>query len=76
LPAIVDRGFTAIAGVVGLTAGALATIVGVVIVVVAALVAIGIALVIAYNKVGWFRDMVNAAWEGIEYCMERSFGVY
>lgn len=31
-----------------------------------ALMAIGAALVWAYKKVGWFRDGVNAAWEGIK----------
>lgn len=28
--------------------------------------AIGAALVLAYNKVGWFRNLVNRAWEGIK----------
>jgi TP901 family phage tail tape measure protein len=64
LPAVI-AGFTAIAGALGLTAGALAGIIGIIALVVAAVVAIGIALVIAYNKVGWFRDMVNAAWAQI-----------
>lgn len=30
-----------------------------------AIVGIGAALVLAYNKVGWFRDGVNAAWQAI-----------
>jgi hypothetical protein len=64
IPAV-TTGFTAIAGALGLTAGALAGIIGIIALVVAAVVAIGIALVIAYNKVGWFRDMVNAAWAQI-----------
>lgn len=58
--------FTAIAGAVGMTAGALAGTIAIVFAVVAALVAIGIALVAAYNKVGWFRDMVDEAWAWIK----------
>jgi TP901 family phage tail tape measure protein len=65
IPAI-TAGFTAIAGAVGVTAGALAGIIGIVLGVVAALVAIGIGLVVAYNKVEWFRDMVDAAWAWIK----------
>jgi len=33
--------------------------------VIAALVALGIGLVMAYNKVGWFRDFVNTSWHVI-----------
>lgn len=34
--------------------------------IVTALVALGAALVVAYLKVKWFHDLVNAAWEGIK----------
>jgi tape measure domain-containing protein len=34
--------------------------------VIIAVLAIGAALVLAYNKVGWFRDGVNAAWDWIK----------
>lgn len=34
--------------------------------VVMAITALGIGLVVAYQKVGWFRDAVNAAWSGIK----------
>lgn len=65
IPAI-TAGFTAVAGAVGLTAGALVGVIGIVLGVIAAIALIGVALVVAYNKVGWFRDMVNSAWESIK----------
>jgi tape measure domain-containing protein len=65
LPGIIG-GFTTIAGAVGLTAGALAGIIGIVVGVVAALALIGIGLVIAYQKVDWFRNMVDSAWAKIK----------
>lgn len=34
--------------------------------VIAGLVALGVALVIAYKKVGWFRDVVNFVWAAIK----------
>lgn len=45
-------GLVALTGPVGLT--------------IAAIVGIGAALVIAYQRVGWFRDGVNAIWNGIK----------
>lgn len=65
IPSIV-AGFGAIAGALGVTSAALLSVIGVVAAVIAAVVAIGAALVIAYNKVGWFRDMVDAAWAWIK----------
>lgn len=59
-------GFTAIAGVLGTTAGALAVTIGWIGLAIAAVVGIGIALYNAYQNVGWFRDMVNAAWAQIK----------
>lgn len=47
----------AIAWIVGL--GPVGWIIG-------AIVAVGAAFVLLYNKVGWFRDGVNAAWAGIK----------
>lgn len=41
-------------------------VVGVIAAIVAALVLIGIGLFQAYQHVGWFRDMVNAAWASIK----------
>ena len=35
-------------------------------IVVGALVALGVGVVIAYNKIGWFKDAVNGAWSGIK----------
>lgn len=65
IPAI-TTGFTAIATAAGMTAGALAGTIAIVLGVVAALVVIGVALVAAYNKIGWFRDMVDSAWAWIK----------
>lgn len=65
LPNII-AGFSAIAGAIGITSSALLGIIGVVAGVVAALALIGVGLVIAYNKVEWFRDLVNTAWENIK----------
>ena len=44
------------------TIGAVANPIGIA---VAAIIGIGAALVLAYNKVGWFRDLVNASWTAI-----------
>lgn len=63
--------------VVGITA--LAVAIGIVNVVMAAnpftLVAIAIGLliagvVVAYNKIGWFKDAMNAAWAGIKFAVK------
>jgi TP901 family phage tail tape measure protein len=62
----ITAGFTAIATAAGMTTAALASTIGIVLGVVAALVIIGIALVAAYNEIGWFRDMVDAAWAWIK----------
>jgi phage-related protein len=65
IPFIVS-GFGAIATMAGITSAALLSIIGTVLGVIAALVAIGVGLVIAYKKVEWFRDMVDAAWAWIK----------
>jgi TP901 family phage tail tape measure protein len=65
IPLIVE-GFGAIALMFGTTSAALLGVIGTVLGVIAALVAIGIGLVIAYQKVEWFRDMVDAAWAWIK----------
>jgi phage-related protein len=64
IPSII-AGFTAIATVFNITAGALAGIIGVAFAWIAAIVLIGSALYIAYNEVEWFRNGVNAAWAWI-----------
>ncbi|WP_226619751.1 phage tail tape measure protein [Cytobacillus firmus] len=65
IPGIIG-GFTAIAGAMNLTAGALAVTIGWIGLAIAAVVGIGIALYKAYQNIGWFRDMVNAAWAQIK----------
>lgn len=53
-------------GATGLLSAAFAAITGPVGIAVAAIVGIIAAVVLAYNKIGWFRDMVNAAWAKIK----------
>lgn len=65
IPAI-TTGFAAIAGAVGLASSTLLIVIGVVAGVVAALALIGVGLYVAYQKVEWFRDMVDAAWAWIK----------
>lgn len=65
IPAM-TAGFTALAGAFGVTAGVLAGGIATVLGVVAAIAALGIAFVIAYQKVDWFREMVDAAWAWIK----------
>lgn len=56
--AAISTALGAVAGTIGLTVSGLGLLV-------AAVLGIGVALVAAYNNVGWFRDMVNAAWAQI-----------
>jgi TP901 family phage tail tape measure protein len=65
LPSLIG-GFTMVAGALGITAGALATIIGIVSAVIVGIIALGAAFVIAYNKVDWFREFVNNAWNQIK----------
>lgn len=58
IPAIIS-GFTAI----GLVFTAITSPISLIVL---AIIGLGIALVVAYNKVEWFRDMVNAVWEFIK----------
>ena len=58
IPSIM-AGFTALSGV-------LAVLFSPITLIVAAVIALGAAFVIAYNKVEWFRDMVDVAWEWIK----------
>jgi hypothetical protein len=41
-----------------------------IVLVIAAVVAIGAALVVAYQKVDWFRNAVDAAWDGIQRAIQ------
>jgi tape measure domain-containing protein len=65
IPGIV-AGFGAFAAILGTTSVALLSTIAVVALVVAAVAGIGVALVLAYQKVEWFRDFVNAAWAAIQ----------
>ncbi|WP_088105249.1 phage tail tape measure protein [Halalkalibacter urbisdiaboli] len=59
-------GMTALAGVVGLTAGGLIILSAKILAVVAVLATIGAALVYAYKHVDWFRNGIDTAWEQIK----------
>jgi TP901 family phage tail tape measure protein len=48
------------------TIGVVAATIGWIVAIIAAIVALGAIFVYAYNKVGWFRDMVNQAWASIK----------
>jgi TP901 family phage tail tape measure protein len=65
LPALLS-GLGAIAAALGTTVSVMLTTIAIIGGVVTALALIGAALVLAYNKVGWFRDMVDAAWAWIK----------
>ncbi|PAD35982.1 phage tail tape measure protein [Terribacillus saccharophilus] len=65
LPGLVIA-FSAVAGAIGIATSSLVAIVAIIAAVVAAVALIGVALVLAYNKVEWFRNMVNAAWAWIQ----------
>lgn len=74
-------GLTAIAGAMGIAGGAagllsaaFAVLTGPIGIAIAAIIAIGAVLVLAYNKVGWFRDMVNSAWASIKAATAIAFG--
>lgn len=72
LPGIIG-GFSAIAGALGLAASALASIIGVALLVVAAIAGLAVAFVVAYKKVDWFRNAVNAAWTWIKNATMTAF---
>jgi TP901 family phage tail tape measure protein len=65
IPAI-TAGFTAIAGVFGVTAGVLAGGIAIVAGVVAAIVGLGVAFYFAYQKLDWFKNIVDATWAWIK----------
>ena len=61
IPSIL-AGFTALSTVATALGTAFGVLTGPIGLTIAAIIAIGAALVLAYNKVEWFRDAVNAAW--------------
>lgn len=65
----------AIAGAVMVLVAAFTATIAIVAAVVIAVIAIGIALVVAYNKVEWFRDAVNAVWHSIVVGVEGLWNV-
>nr|WP_255723595.1 phage tail tape measure protein [Sporosarcina sp. ACRSL] len=68
-------GATATAGAATGLSGAIAALAGPIAIAVAAIVGIGAALVLAYNKVDWFRDMVDGAWKKISEFTRQAFEV-
>src|SRR5690625_216618 len=65
IPSII-AGFTALGTVLGVLFSPVTLIIG-------AIIAIGAALVLAYNKVEWFRDGVDAVWQWIKETTETVF---
>ena len=70
---VVAGAFGVLAGALGLTTGALLGLIGAALIAAAPFIAIAAAiallvagLVVAYNKVGWFRDGVNAAFNAVK----------
>lgn len=63
---LVSSGVGALAIAFGTTSAAILTTIGIVAGIVLGIVALGAAFVIAYQKVEWFRDMVDAAWAWIK----------
>jgi TP901 family phage tail tape measure protein len=59
-------GLGALAGLFEITVAALLSGIAVALGVVAAIIAVGAAFYIAYQKIAWFRNAVNAAWEWIK----------
>lgn len=64
--AFVVAGLGAVAAALGVTIGTVAAFIGIAAGIVAAVMAIGAIFVLAYNKVDWFRNMVNQAWTSIK----------
>lgn len=62
----ITAGFTAIATVFGVTAGALAGGIALFAGIGVAIAALGVALVVAYNKFAWFRAIVDTTWAAIK----------
>lgn len=65
LPSIA-MGFAALPGILSAFTAAITTTVAPIMLAIAAIVAIGAALVLAYQKVDWFRNMVNTAFAFIK----------
>lgn len=63
---LVSSGLGALAIAFGTTSAAILTTIGIVAGIVLGIVALGAAFVIAYQKVEWFRNMVDAAWAWIK----------
>ncbi|MDR4318673.1 Phage protein [Niallia circulans] len=63
---LVSSGLGSLAIALGTTSAAILTTIGVVAGIVLGVIALGAAFVIAYQKVEWFRDMVDAAWAWIK----------
>jgi TP901 family phage tail tape measure protein len=72
IPQIV-AGFTALSAAVTTAGPVIAGLMGPIGIIIGGIVAVGAALVVAYNKVSWFRDGVNAAWAFIKNASVTAF---
>ncbi|MBH9965579.1 tape measure protein [[Bacillus] enclensis] len=59
-------GFAALSAAVTTVGPVIGGLMGPLTLIIGGIIAVGAALVLAYSKVSWFRDMVNAAWEVIK----------
>ncbi|MGD7047677.1 phage tail tape measure protein [Rossellomorea marisflavi] len=65
IPTIVS-GFAAISSAISVAIPIISALLGPVTLIVVAIAGLAVAFVVAYKKIEWFRDMVNAAWEWIK----------
>ncbi|GEM_PF-662348 len=74
IPMIIS-GFAALSTVLATIGAVFSAIISPILLTIAAIGLIAGALVIAYNKVGWFRDSVNAIWQSIKEVAVAAFEV-
>lgn len=74
IPMIIS-GFAALTTVFATIGAAIGAVISPITIAIAAIALIGAALVLAYNKVGWFRDSINSIWESIKSVTVAAFEV-
>lgn len=74
IPMIIS-GFAALTTVFASIGTAIGAVISPITIAIAAIALIGAALILAYNKVGWFRDSINSIWESIKSVTVAAFEV-
>lgn len=72
IPTIVS-GFAAIGSAISVAIPIFSALLGPVTLIIAAIAGLAVAFVVAYKKIEWFRNMVNAAWEWIKNATMTAF---